>query len=114
MQNKLDPLWIFLISFVISALAGVAALLRSSQEITARTVMSVILNTGILGLGISMLLFTYFKDNAYFLIGLCVFAGLGGLTFVGFILQVVKQGGIDITVSPKGQTKGAKDGDKTT
>lgn len=100
MPEKLDPLIVFLMSFVISALAGVAALLRSSQELTVRTVLSVILNTGILGLGISLLLFTYFKDNAYFLVGLCVFAGLGGLTFVGFILQVVKQGGVNITVSP--------------
>ena len=105
MQSKFDPLMIFSIAFVISALAGVAALLRSSQELTVRTVLSVILNTGIVGLGISLLLFTYFKDNAYFLIGLCVFAGLGGLTFVGFILQVFKQGGINITVSPKGESE---------
>lgn len=113
MQNKLDPLTLFVLSFLISSLAGVAALLRSSQELTVRTILSVILNTGILGLGISLLLFTYFKDNAYFLIGLSVFAGLGGLTFVGFILQVFKQGGVDITVAPKSGKKGAGDGDKT-
>jgi hypothetical protein len=100
MQEKLDPLTLFIVSVLVSSLAGMAALLRSSQELTIRTVFSVLLNTGILGLGISLLLFTYFRDNAYFLIGLCALAGLGGLTFVGFILQVIKQGGINITLSP--------------
>lgn len=105
MSSKFDPLLIFFSAFTLSALAGVAALLRSRQELTVRTVFSVILNTGVLGLAICLLLFTYYKDNACFLVGLCGFAGLGGLTFMGFILQVLKQGGVSIQVTPLVETK---------
>ena len=111
MPDKFNPLIIFITAFLISAMAGLAALLRSQQELTCRTILAVVLNTGILGLGMALVLFTFFKDNAYVLIGLCLFAGLGGLTLVGFILQVIKQGGINITIRPTpNQDEGDSDG----
>lgn len=100
MQQKLEPLTFFLICFAITAMAGVAAFLRSGKEVTVRGVISVILNTGIMGLGIALLLFNYFQDNAYFLVGLCILAGLGGMTLVGFFLAIFKQGGLQITLKP--------------
>jgi hypothetical protein len=100
-MSKFDPLTVFATAFVISSLAGMAALLRSTQELSVRTVLSVILNTGAMGLAISLVLFNYFEDNAYFLFGLCLLAGLGGLTAVGFLIQIFKQGGVEIIFKPK-------------
>lgn len=99
MDDKLSPITLFTTAFVISALAGVAALLRSTKELTVRMVVSAILNSGALGLGLALLLFTYFKENTWFLLGLCILAGLGGMTVLGFVLWLFKQGGADVHIS---------------
>lgn len=98
MQQQPDPVWLFLAAFSVSAMAGVASLLRTSKELTIRVVLSAILNSGALGLCIALLLFTYFKDNTWFLLGLCMLAGLGGMTVLGFILYLVRKGGIKLDI----------------
>lgn len=114
-QNQLDPLWLFILAFSVAAMAGVARLLRTSQLITFRLFLSAILNSGALGLCMALLLFTWFKDNTWFLLGLCLLAGLGGMTALGFILSILRQGGItlDIHVKDKDKGKGTEwEGDK--
>jgi len=97
-DSKLDPLTLAITAAVVGALAGVAAVLRTSQALTWRILISAGLNSGALGAGMAMLLFTYFKDNTWFLLGLCLLAGLGGMTLGGFILQIIKKGGIYVDV----------------
>jgi hypothetical protein len=99
MQDRLDPITLFLTAFGISALAGVAALLRTSQVLSARALVSAGLNAGAVGMGIALVLFTYFKDNTWFLLGVCLLAGLGGMTCLGFILAVIQKGGVAIKVN---------------
>ena len=106
-QNQLNPLWLFILAFMIAALAGVATVIRTVERITVRVVTTAILNSGALGLSIALILFTWCKDNTWFLLGLCLLAGLGGMTALGFVLMMVRvlvgRGGLDvhIDVSPK-------------
>lgn len=96
MQDKLNPLAVFICAFGVSSFAGLAALLRAGKEVNKITVLSAILNSGFLGLAIALLWYTKFQDNVYFLIGICVLAGLGGATMVDFVVESVKSGGLSI------------------
>jgi hypothetical protein len=92
MDDKLNPLYVFISAFGVSSFAGLAALLRAGKEISKIAVCSAILNSGLLGLALALLWYHKFQDNIYFLIGICVLAGLGGATMVDFVLQIFKSG----------------------
>ena len=98
MPDRLDPVTLFVTAFTISAMAGVAALLRTNKSLTIRIVASAALNSGALGMGIALVLFTVFKENTWFLLGLCLLAGLGGMTFLGIVLTIFRQGGFNVNV----------------
>lgn len=106
MQEKLDPITLMATAAVVGALAGLAALLRSSTALTVRNVVSALLNSSALGAGLAMLLFAYFQDNTWFLLGLCLLAGLGGMTILGFLLAMLRTGGVDVHVDVKPGNKG--------
>lgn len=95
-MDKLSPFAVFLSAFGVSSFAGLAALLRAGRKITVGTVFSAMLNSGLLGLSIALLWYAKFQDNVYFLIGICVLAGLGGATMVDFVIEAVKKGGLSI------------------
>lgn len=97
-RNPIEPIALFISAFVLSAVAGFAALLRQRGEITWRLLLSSVLNSGVLGLMMAFLLFSYFRESVWFLLGLCVLAGFGGMTLVGFVLFLVKQGGANIDI----------------
>ena len=92
-MENINPIWVFISSFLVSSLSGLAALLRTTETFTAKKLLSSILNSGLLGLGISLIWYLHFKDNVYMLIGVCLMAGLGGMTVVDFILIMMKNGG---------------------
>ena len=96
--DKLDPVTLAITAAVVGALAGVAAALRTTGQITWRAVLSAGLNSAALGSGMAMLLFTYFKDNTWFLLGLCLLSGLGGMTLLGFVLAIIKKGGVYVDI----------------
>lgn len=110
MQDKLDPIALFIAAFLISAMSGVAALLRTPQALTIRALLSAFLNAGAIGLAIAMVLFTYFKDNTWFLLGLCMLAGLGGMTLIGFLIAVARQGGLNVRVDIRQKGDDDEDG----
>jgi hypothetical protein len=83
-----EQLYIFASAFAVSALAGLASLLRSDKPVTWKSATSHASNCGILGLGISLLWYSEFKDNAQFLVGLCVLAGLGGMATVELFVEL--------------------------
>ncbi len=87
-----EDLAVFAGAGILSALAGLASLLRSNVDLTRKKVASALLNSGILGVGIALLWYTKFQENVYFLIGLCVVAGLGGNSTVDFVIAAAKQG----------------------
>lgn len=96
MTDKINPLYVFLSAFGVSSFAGLAALLRAGKEVNGIAVLSAVLNSGMLGLAIALVWYHKFQDNIYFLIGICVLAGLGGATLVDFAIAAFKSGGLSI------------------
>ncbi len=94
-----SSLWVFASAFLVSAFAGLAALLRSGHKLCVVKIVSSLLNSGLLGLGISLLWYTKFQDNLYFLVGMCVLAGLGGMTTVDFVVMLYRKSGLSIKFS---------------
>lgn len=87
--NDYDPLRLFEATSALSSFAGLAELLRSGRPITTRAVLSAMLNSGLIGLAIGLVWYHKFlgDGNVYFLVGVCVLAGLGGATFIDFAIS---------------------------
>lgn len=98
-QVASTPWGVFISAFGVASFAGLAALLRSGTALTYINVLSAIMNSGIMGLGIALLWYTKFQDNIYFLIGVCVLAGLGGASMVEFVVAAFKRGGLSVSLS---------------
>lgn len=96
--TEFDPIKIFLSTFSISSFAGLAALLRTGRQLTVRGVLSAMLNSGLLGLGIAFIWYNWFAENLWFLMGVSLLAGLGGLTVLDFFLAVMRNGGLNLEV----------------
>jgi F0F1-type ATP synthase assembly protein I len=87
-----DPVRLVSYTFAVSSLAGLAALLRSGQEITPRQLAAATLSAGLLGAGI-MLVWWDWMDGRYpwFMMGVSLLAGLGGVNMLEFFIQLVQQ-----------------------
>lgn len=107
MPDKMTPFQVFLASFSIASLGGLAALLRSERELTWRSTISAILYSGVMGVIIALLWYNYFdgKGNLYFLLAVSGLAGIGGTTAVDFVIQVIKKGGVHISINPGDQPR---------
>ena len=112
LEEHVSPISVFASAFTLASFAGLAALLRSGNQITLKTVISACLNSGILSIGIAMLWYTQFSDNVYFLVGICTLAGLGGMTAVDFILTALKKGGFNISIGKDGVKMGESEQEK--
>lgn len=86
------PVGVFVSAFLVAAFSGLAALLRSTEKVTVKGVLSAILNSGMLGAGIALLWYTQYQDNVYFLVGVCLLSGLGGMATVDFVLTIFRRG----------------------
>lgn len=93
MENELV---IFLLSSILSVLAGFAYIYRTKETAKLRDFLSVGLNTGLCGLAISMIWYYKFKDQIYILIGFCILVGLMGPIGVEWVLNKFKSGGLTI------------------
>jgi hypothetical protein len=96
METQVSPLGVFISAFGVAAFAGLAALLRSRTNPDCKNVFSTLLNSGLLGLGISLIWYTKFQDNVYFLVGICLVSGLSGMSTFDYILQAMRQAGFQI------------------
>jgi uncharacterized membrane-anchored protein len=103
--NDTNAIWVFLSSFLVAAAAGFASLLRTAVKLTWISVFSALLNSGLVGLSISLLWYHKFHDNLYFLVGLCIIAGLGGATTVDFLLKAFMAGGLSVKFSRNDEEK---------
>ncbi len=112
-NDRLNPIYVFLSAFGVSSFAGLAALLRAGKQVSLLSIFSAVLNSGMLGLAIALVWYTKFQDNIYFLIGICVLAGLGGATMVDFIVAAVKSGGVTIGGLKVGFEQDGKDEQKS-
>lgn len=87
----MDHFALFATAFAVSALGGLAALLRSKLALSRKNVASYTLNTGAAGLALSLLWFQTLKESPELLVGLCVVVGLSGIAGVEFVLDVAKR-----------------------
>lgn len=77
---------------MVASLGGLAALLRSGQNITPRQLFSALLNSGLVGLIIALLLWSrYGGKDPYLLFGVSALAGFGGATTIDLIQQYVRK-----------------------
>ena len=84
--------WQVLLScFTVSSIAGLAQLLRSNKPLTVRAVISAFLYSGMSGLIIGLLWFNYFNgsDNIYFLVGISGLAGIGSVSILELVAQII-------------------------
>lgn len=91
--DQYDLMRLFGTTSALSSFAGLAELLRSGRPLTTRAVISAMLNSGLIGLAIGLTWYHKYlgEGNIYFLIGVCVLAGLGGATFVDFASTMFKR-----------------------
>lgn len=119
LANLPESVATFISASLLSSLAGIANLLRISlvnkTAITFLAVLSATINSGLIGLTISLMWYKYFReqDNIAFLTGICVLAGLLGNKSIDMIFAMWKKGGITVNF-PSGKnvdTVNKKDGD---
>lgn len=91
MDNQVNPYGVFLAAFVMSGVAGVAALLRVGTKLTVMLVAAAVLNSGFLGLGVCLLWYTQYESNVYGLVGLALLVGLGGNTTVELVVKTIQR-----------------------
>lgn len=105
MSDKFEPNNVLAAAFGISSLGGLAALLRSKQQLTWRNVFAAFLWSGLSGLLIGLTWYNYFNDqgNIYFLLAVSGLAGIGNMTVTDLVFQMLKAGGISITISSKSE-----------
>ena len=95
--QHMDPLsvspWLLIGGvFVVASLGGLAALLRSGQQLTPRQIFSALLNSGLLGIIIAMSLWKrYGAEDPFLLFGVSILAGFGGATTIDLITQYVRR-----------------------
>lgn len=94
-------LGIFIASFTIASLGGLAALLRSGKDLTVRAVLGALLYSGVIGLIIGLMWYNYFEGqgNIPFLLAVSGLAGIGGATVIDLV-KVFMQGRLNISITP--------------
>lgn len=92
-----NSLTVFILAGIVSALSGIAAVLRTEKDFTLFRVIVVTFNATLLGLGLSMIWYTYFEKSPNILVGLCILIGLGGTSIMDVIINAFKNGGLSIS-----------------
>lgn len=100
-EEHLHAICVFISAFGTAACAGLATLLRFSRKKLSRlSVVSALLNSGFLGLAISLIWYQNYRasGNIYGLIGICVVAGMGGSTMTDLVISLLSGAGIRVTI----------------
>lgn len=97
---------IFALAFLTSMFSGIAAFLRSKQPITPMAIVAAGMNSGCLGLGLTLSFYSKFKDNITVLLGFSILVGLSGASGLDFALNAFQRGGIKISFGGDGDKKG--------
>lgn len=94
-----EPLKILGTVFVLGGLAGLAALLRSEEELSRKAIISAIVNSAFCSLIVALVWWTKYQEtNFFFLMGVSILAGFGGNTTIG-MASVFIQKKLNIKIS---------------
>lgn len=97
----MSPIYVFLFASLASGCAGVAAYMKNNPEVKWAAMFTAFMNSGLLGLAMSLVWYKNFQDNIYSLIGLCVLIGLLGAAGQEFVMSLILKSGLTINFSPK-------------
>jgi len=100
-----NALSVFLAAFAVSALAGVAALLRTEKPLSVTRVLSAVLNSGMLGLTVALLWYIKFREEVFTLLGCCALAGLGGMSTVELAVKLLSRSTLGLNKEEKPDEK---------
>lgn len=105
-HEHLHALSVFASAFGVSACAGLATLLRFAKKVSKLSVASAILNSGLLGLAISLIWYQNYREekNVYSLVGFCVLAGMGGSSVTDLIFSVLSGVGVRVLITREDTT----------
>lgn len=100
-DETIVSLSVFAAAFGVSAFAGLATLLRFSRKLSKLAVVSSMLNSGFLGLAISLIWYQNYREaaNVHGLIGICVLAGMGGSTITDVLISLLAGAGIKVIIN---------------
>ena len=100
-------LFVFASAFFVAAFAGLATLLRFARKLSKLAVVSALLNSGFLGLAISLLWYQNYRkeENVYSLIGFCVLAGMGGSSLTDLVFSLLAGAGIRVIITREEDNK---------
>ena len=102
MSSAFEPLKILGVTFLLGGLAGLAALLRSPDELTRRAVCSAILNSSLLSMGSAALWWWKSPDSNFILLmAVSILIGLGGNTSVGIVTAMLQKKFNIVITDPK-------------
>lgn len=88
MFDGMPPIWIALAMIPLGALAGLAMLLRSNEEITPRELAAAMLNSSLFSVVVFMICHNRLGDGGMeYLVGLSVLAGFGTNTLLGAAIK---------------------------
>jgi peptidoglycan/LPS O-acetylase OafA/YrhL len=94
-----EPLKIFVTVFVLGGLAGLAALLRSKEELTRKAICGAIINSAFCSLIVALVWWNKYQEtNFFFLMGVSILAGFGGNTTIGILIAAFQKG-LKITIA---------------
>ena len=101
LPEHLHALSVFASAFGVSACAGLATLLRFAKKLSKLSVLSALLNSGLLGLSIALIWYQNYRDekNVYSLIGFCVLAGMGGSSVTDLAFSLLSGVGIRVLIT---------------
>ncbi len=102
-DSTMTHVGVFVSSFTLAAFSGLATMLRSDQQMTRTKVVGQVLNSGLMGLGTSLLFYAKFEENLYFLVGVCLVAGISGASTLDFLVSVIRKGGFSINLKNDGK-----------
>lgn len=102
-----EPIKILGTTFLLGGLAGLAALLRSRDELTRRAICSACLNSSLLSMGSAAAWWNYYPNaNVIALTFVSIMVGIGGNTSIGIITSLfLKKFNIVVTSPDKKQEK---------
>lgn len=97
-----DPLLLFFLVFALTGTAGLAALLRSGKSLSPRNILTWVLNSGLMGIGLFWFWQRAYGPDLWGLFGICILIGLGGLPAVEGIQLMARQGISKISINTGG------------
>lgn len=101
-HTAVDPLLLFFLVFALTGTAGLAALLRSGKSLSPRNILTWVLNSGLMGIGLFWFWQRAYGPDLWGLFGICILIGLGGLPAVEAVQQLARQGISRISINTGG------------